>query len=81
MTTTRSYDAHHAAQSISISIRRLTSGYYRLKGRRSCDWSQVPSWPCSEEVLREGAFPGASEAFFQACMEEAMTDLLKEVTP
>ena len=69
------------SDAMTISIRRLASGYYRLEGRGSCDWSQVPSWPCTEEVLRDGAFPGASERFFEACIVRAMMDLLKEVTP
>jgi hypothetical protein len=64
---------------MTISIRCLASGYYRLEDQGSCDWSQVPSWPCSEEAIREGAFPGASEEFFQACVGRALKDLLGEM--
>jgi hypothetical protein len=48
-----------------ITVRRLSSGYYHVRGRGPCNWSQPPRWPCSEEELREHAFPEAGEEFLR----------------
>jgi hypothetical protein len=61
-----------------ITIRRLSSGYYHLRGAGPCNWAQVPNWPCAEATLREHAFPGAREEFFEACMAQAVLELLEE---
>ena len=51
-----------------VSVRRLSSGYWHLRGQGPCSWAQPPSWPCSERVLREHAFGEASEEFIQSCL-------------
>ena len=48
------------------TIRRLSSGWYHIHGDGCCEWAQVPYWPASEEVIREHAFPEASETFLRA---------------
>lgn len=53
---------------MTLMIRRLESGYYHLRGRGPCNWAQPPSWPCSEAVLREHAFPQAGEEFIRAAL-------------
>ena len=53
-----------------IEIRRLSSGYYHLRGRGPCNWTQPTVWPCTEETLRSSAFPQASEAFLRACLRQ-----------
>ena len=51
-----------------ISVKRLESGWYHVRGRGPCEWAQPPTWPCSEETLREHAFPQASDEFIaEAC--------------
>jgi hypothetical protein len=51
-----------------IEIRQLESGYFHIRGRGPCNWAQPPSWPCSEEMLRQHAFPEASDAFIRAVL-------------
>lgn len=55
-----------------ITVKRLESGYWIIRGAYECsgvcNWAQPPHWPCSEQVLREHAFPEASEQFIRAAM-------------
>lgn len=51
-----------------ITVKRLPSGYWHIHGDGPCEWSQPPFWPCSEEMLREHAFPEASEAFIRSAL-------------
>lgn len=53
---------------MTITIRRLSSGYWHIRGHGPCNWSQPDHWPCSIETLRIYAFPQASEEFFAAAM-------------
>lgn len=55
-----------------ISVKKLSTGYYRVRGDGPCEWAQPPHWPCSEETLREHAFPEASERFIAAAIAEAL---------
>lgn len=48
-----------------ITVKRMESGYYHIRGRGPCNWAQPPHWPCSERVLRAHAFPEASEEFLK----------------
>jgi len=57
-----------------IEVRRLPSGYYHVRGRGPCNWSQPPVWPCSDETLRLHAFPQASEAFIQTALRNRGTE-------
>jgi len=54
-----------------IVVMLLESGYYHVRGDGPCNWAQPPAWPCSEEVLRQHAFPEASEAFIREAMVSA----------
>ena len=51
-----------------ITAKRLPSGYWLVRGNGPCEWAQPPTWPCSEQVLREHAFPEASERFIRDAM-------------
>ena len=53
---------------MNITVKRLDSGYYHIRGRGVCNWSQPPVWPCDEQVLRDYAFPEASEEFIRAAL-------------
>lgn len=63
---------------MKISVKKLESGYYHIRGEGPCNWAQPNAWPCSEEMLRRSAFPEASEAFvraaFRAAADEASHD-------
>lgn len=50
---------------MQITVKRLKSGYWHIRGQGPCNWAQPPEWPCSEEALRKHAFPEASERFLQ----------------
>lgn len=52
-----------------VEVRRLSSGYWHIRGNGPCEWAQVPTWPCDETTLRAGAFPEASEVFIRATLE------------
>jgi hypothetical protein len=51
-----------------IEVKRLSSGYFYIRGDGPCNWAQPPTWPCSEETLRAHAFPEASEEFIVSAM-------------
>jgi len=51
-----------------ITVRRLDSGYWHLRGRGPCNWAQPPVWPCDEKTLRQHAFAQASEEFIRDAM-------------
>ncbi len=53
---------------MTISIKPLSSGYYQIRGDGPCNWTQPPYWPCAEHVIRESAFPQASEEFIRAIL-------------
>ena len=53
---------------MDIQIRRLPSGYWHIRGRGPCNWTQPPSWPCDENMLREYAFPQASDEFLRVVL-------------
>jgi hypothetical protein len=59
----------------AITITMLDSGYYHIRGRGPCNWSQPPHWPCDRETFRAFAFPEASEQFVDEAMRMA-DDLL-----
>ena len=48
-----------------LTMRRLSSGYWHIRGIGPCNWSQPPVWPCDEATLREHAFPQASDEFIR----------------
>ena len=58
----------------TISVTRLSSGWWHLRGRGPCNFAQPLVWPCDEATLRAHAFPEAGEAFIRACMLAADED-------
>jgi hypothetical protein len=54
-----------------ITAKRLESGFWIIRGDGPCEWSQPPRWPCDEQMLRDHAFPEASEAFFAEAIRAA----------
>lgn len=56
---------------MDIDIKPLSTGWWQLKGEGPENWAQVPHWPCSEDIIREHAFPGASKLFLRAASELA----------
>ena len=56
---------------MKLTIHRLDSGYWMIHGYGPCEWTQPPTWPCSEEEIRTHAFPEASEVFLRAAADEA----------
>lgn len=57
----------------ATTVTKLPSGFYHVRGHGPCNWAQPPNWPCSENDLREYAFPQASEEFFQSAMRLVST--------
>jgi hypothetical protein len=48
-----------------ITLKRLPSGYWHIRGSGPCEWAQPPFWPCNRRVLEASFFPEASERFRQ----------------
>ena len=61
-----------------ITIKRLSSGYYRINGRGPCNWSQVPEWPCDEATIRSCTFSEASEVFIREVVASARDKTVDE---
>jgi hypothetical protein len=61
-----------------LTVKKLSSGYFLVRGDGPCNWAQVPHWPATLEEIREHAFPEASEEFI---LEASRTDsLIHEIT-
>ena len=56
---------------MSIKISKLSTGYVHIRGQGPCNWTQPPHWPCTEQEIREHAFPEASENFLRAVVKQA----------
>lgn len=56
---------------MKITVTRLSSGFYHVRGVGPCNWAQPTTWPCAEEELRRCAFPEASEAFIRVALAES----------
>lgn len=54
----------------AITVKRLDTGYWHIRGHGPCNFAQPPVWPCDVETLREHAHPEASETFIWECMRE-----------
>lgn len=52
----------------TITVRRLESGYYHVRGQGPCNWAQPPEWPCDEATLRAHTFGEASEDFVRSAL-------------
>ena len=60
-------DLETAAQ---LTVKRLASGYWLVKGRGQCNWGQYDRWPAPPEEQARGTFAGASLEFRQAVARE-----------
>lgn len=54
-----------------ISITRLSSGYWHIRGRGPCNWTQPQTWPAGDDEIRSAAFPQASPDFLSRVMRLA----------
>lgn len=64
---------------MNVTVQKLSSGYWHLRGRGPCNWAQPPEWPCDEAVLRGHASSGASDEFIRSCMELRAREIGEEV--
>lgn len=51
-----------------VKVKKLSTGYYHIRGNGPCEWAQPPRWPCDEATLRAHSFPQASEQFIRAAL-------------
>ena len=51
-----------------ITVERLSTGYFYLRGDGPCEWAQPDHWPCDEPTLRASAFPAASDKFIHEAL-------------
>lgn len=49
-----------------VTVTPLSTGWFVIAGKGPMDFSQVPTWPCSEDEIRKGAMYGASENFIRS---------------
>ena len=52
-----------------IRIKKLSSGYFHIRGQGPCNWAQPARWPCGEKEFRESCFPQASEEFILSALK------------
>jgi hypothetical protein len=58
-----------------VTVKKLSSGYFHLRGYGVCNWAQPKHWPCSEKELRASAFCEAGEEFILDCI--ALSETLR----
>ena len=63
---------------MKITIRRLDSGYYHIRGEGPCNWSQPPCLTDWREDIRKHAHPEAGDEFIQAAIEVVRIHLKKK---
>lgn len=54
----------------TVTVKRLSSGYYHLRGVGPCNWAQPQAWPCAESDLEDAFFGEAGEPFRRAVRAE-----------
>lgn len=64
----RVFDTPHGR----ISIKRLPTGWWHLRGKGPGNWVQLPAWPLNEELIRHYAFDEAGEPFLRAAVSVAI---------
>ena len=62
---------------MKISIKKLNTGWYHIKGVGPANWTQPPTWPASEDAIRQNAFPQASETFLKQVIAMAEEEYMK----
>lgn len=60
---------------MTIHYRLLPSGFWHVRGPGVRNYTQPPSWPCTQDMIRQYAHPEASEEFLREC-EQVARDLL-----
>lgn len=53
---------------MNLTLKRLSSGYWLIRGTGHNDFAQPPFIPCSKETLLEHASPEASTEFIEEVM-------------
>lgn len=48
-----------------LTVTRLSTGYWHIRGKGPCNWAQCERWPTTKEAVRAAAFPEASETFIR----------------
>lgn len=56
---------------MKITVKRLESGYWHIRGVGPNNWAQPPHWPATEDELREHACSESGESFIRAALAAA----------
>lgn len=48
-----------------LNVKQLPSGWWHIRGAGPCNYTQPPTWPCSEEEIRKHAHPEAGDNFLE----------------
>jgi hypothetical protein len=59
---------HHGDE--AVTVKRLSSGYWHLRGTGPCNWAQPERWPINESDLEASFFAEAGEPFRRAVRAE-----------
>lgn len=54
-----------------LKIRRLSTGYWHIRGYGPNNWTQPPEWPCDEGQIKLHADPNACDEFIWAVRQAA----------
>jgi hypothetical protein len=57
-----------------ITVSRLSSDYYLVRGDGPYEWAQPPSWPCDEATLLAHTFLQASADFRKTALRRMELD-------
>ena len=54
-----------------LTIKRLDSGWYHIRGNGPCNWCQPPRWPANRQEIEDAMFPEASPEFRREVLRES----------
>jgi len=54
---------------MKITVTRLSSGYFHVRGEGPCNWAQPATWPCGEQALRFASFQTPSDEFIKSALK------------
>jgi hypothetical protein len=57
---------------MKITVIKLPTDWWHIRGTGPYDWAQVPFWPCDRECIKRNAWPAASEEFIDSAAKTAM---------
>jgi hypothetical protein len=69
---------HSSLFSTEVSVKRLDSGYWHLRGIGPCNWAQPPRWPCPDDQAPEGSFFGKASGAFKRLVRAENDRLLNK---